>query len=366
MHLIAPSTHQYQQQLECKVAHLKSLLSPFTTPPLNIYSSPIAGFRFRAEFGIWHEGEALDYTMRNPQNGELILIQEYPIGSSLIQALMPVLKEQLSRIEILRRKLFQVEFLTSRLGESLITLIYHKPLDDQWQQQAEKLANSLRTTCHSLHVIGRSKKQKICIDQDYVRESFDVQSKSFIYQQVENSFTQPNAFMNEQMLSWAAQATQNIGGDLLELYCGNGNFTLPLSFNFNQVLTTEVSKSSIKSLEYNLEKNNIKNIKWARLSSEEASQAINKVRPFKRLSHINLDDYQFSTVFIDPPRAGLDEQTIQLVKKFNHICYISCNPNSLIDNLKKLDETHHIKNAALFDQFPYTEHTECGLFLSKK
>jgi hypothetical protein len=46
-----------------------------------------------------------------------------------------------------------------------------------------------------------------------------------IYRQVENSFTQPNAAMNIQMLEWALGATKDSTGDLLELYCGNGNFS---------------------------------------------------------------------------------------------------------------------------------------------
>ncbi len=47
--------------------------------------------------------------------------------------------------------------------------------------------------------------------------------REMIYRQVENSFTQPNAAMNIQMLEWALDVTKGATGDLLELYCGNGN-----------------------------------------------------------------------------------------------------------------------------------------------
>lgn len=53
--------------------------------------------------------------------------------------------------------------------------------------------------------------------------------------QVEGAFSQPNGGMCQQMLNWAVGATRGAGGDLLELYCGNGNFTLPLAQNFGQV-----------------------------------------------------------------------------------------------------------------------------------
>ena len=53
--------------------------------------------------------------------------------------------------------------------------------------------------------------------------------------QVAGSFSQPNGEVCQQMLSWAVDVTRGSSGDLLELYCGNGNFTLPLAQNFKQV-----------------------------------------------------------------------------------------------------------------------------------
>lgn len=168
------------------------------------------------------------------------------------------------------------------------------------------------------------------------------------------------------MLQWAVDATANLGGDLVELYCGNGNFTLPLSKNFDKVLATEVSKTSVKAAEYNIEKNGCKNITIARMSSEEFTEALNGVREFRRLKDIELDSYNFSTVFVDPPRAGLDEDTEALISRFDNIIYISCNPDTLANNLANLCKTHKVERFALFDQFPYTDHRECGVILTKK
>ena len=76
-----------------------------------------------------------------------------------------------------------------------------------------------------------------------------------------------------------------------------------------------------------------------------------------------LDDYDFSTVFVDPPRAGLDEATIRLVRRFDHIIYVSCNPETLARDLATLTQTHAVLSAAIFDQFPHTEHVESGVVL---
>jgi tRNA (uracil-5-)-methyltransferase len=55
-----------------------------------------------------------------------------------------------------------------------------------------------------------------------------------------------------------------------------------------------------------------------------------------------------------------------LVSRFNKIIYISCNPNTLKDNLVQLSHTHTIQQFALFDQFPYTDHIEVGMILTRK
>jgi tRNA (uracil-5-)-methyltransferase len=54
------------------------------------------------------------------------------------------------------------------------------------------------------------------------------------------------------------------------------------------------------------------------------------------------------------------------VKKFDNILYVSCNPSTLMENMAMLEGTHSIENFAVFDQFPYTPHLECGVFLKIK
>ena len=110
----------------------------------------------------------------------------------------------------------------------------------------------------------------------------------------------------------------------------------------------------------------ISNIEFARLSSEEFTQALEGTREFRRLADIDLASYNFSTVFVDPPRAGLDEGTCKLIERFERIVYISCNPDTLARDLSTLCQTHTLTALALFDQFPYTHHRECGVVLERK
>ncbi|MER3609372.1 tRNA (uridine(54)-C5)-methyltransferase TrmA, partial [Klebsiella pneumoniae] len=85
--------------------------------------------------------------------------------------------------------------------------------------------------------------------------------REMIYRQVENSFTQPNAAMNIQMLEWALDVTKGATGDLLELYSAN----------------------------------HIDNVQIIRMAAEEFTQAMNGVRQFNRLQGIDLHSYQCET-----------------------------------------------------------------------
>jgi tRNA (uracil-5-)-methyltransferase len=217
-----------------------------------------------------------------------------------------------------------------------------------------------------ISVIGRAKKQKRVIGNDFVTERLVIKDKSYEFKQIENSFTQPNAEINIKMIEWVIDQVHALKGDLLELYCGAGNFSIPLSHYFDNVIATEISKSSVLAAQHNISANNIDNLSIVRLSSEEFTQAYQQTREFNRLKNIALQDYNFSTILIDPPRAGLDEQTLKLVALFDTIIYVSCNPQTLAANLGSLNSTHAVTATALFDQFPLTEHIESGVVLQRR
>lgn len=357
---------QYEPQLEAKRARLTALLAPFNAPPPAIFRSPVSHYRMRAEFRIWHEGDTLSHVMFDKKDHTLIKLSRFPVASQLINQLMPEVIAGVTAQPLLKQKLFQVDYLTTTSGQALITLLYHRPLDAAWQQHALILRDSLRAKGFQVHLIGRARKTKICLDQDYVDEVFQLEDRTLTYRQVENSFTQPNAAISRQMLNWVRKETQQAEGDLLELYCGNGNFSLALAQNFRQVLATEIAAPSVAAAQYNIAVNQIDNVQILRMSAEELTQAMQGVRAFRRLEGIDLTRYQFTTLLVDPPRSGLDAGTLQLAQGFDHIIYISCNPVTLCQNLTTLCQTHQLTRLALFDQFPYTDHIECGVILSRK
>ncbi|MEE2024235.1 MULTISPECIES: tRNA (uridine(54)-C5)-methyltransferase TrmA [Alkalimonas] len=353
---------QYEALLAAKLDAVQALLHPLHLPAVEVFRSPSEHYRLRAEFRVWHEGDDLFHIMFDPATKERLRIDHFPVADKRISDIMPILLQLLKSNDELRRRLYQIDYLTGLSGELLITLIYKRQLDASWQQAANILKQQLANYA-PVDLIGRARKQKIELDRDYIIEQLQVEQRTLRYQQIENSFTQPNGVVNQHMLSWACNVAKQLKGDLLELYCGNGNFSLALAAHFHQVVATEISRKSIRSAEYNCNLNQITNVQVLQMSAEDVSAALLKGSQLKQLDLSNL---QLNTVLVDPPRAGLDPATVELVSRFDDIIYISCNPETLKVNLDVLNQTHRIERFAVFDQFPYTTHLESGVWLQKR
>ena len=76
---------------------------------------------------------------------------------------------------------------------------------------------------------------------------------------------------------------------------------------------------------------------------------------------INTEKIKPDVVFVDPPRKGLDNKTIEILNKTKpeQVIYISCNPATMARDLKILEECYIIKEIQPVDMFPYTSHVEC-------
>lgn len=354
----------YADQLQQKANFVNTSFEQFSMPKLEVFASDPLHYRMRAEFRVWHDGDELHHVMFDQETKQKYQVHHFPPASELINKVMQDLITALKTNDVLRRKLFQIDYLATLSGEIIVSLLYHKPLDDTWQTAMQALRTELRSA-YNIDIIGRAKKQKVILDKDFVTELLTINQREYSFKQIENSFTQPNAKVNIKMLEWALNITQDAQGDLLELYCGAGNFSIPLAQNFEKVLATEISKTSVAAAQDNITQNQIDNVKIIRMSSEEFVQAQQGVRAFRRLEGVDLKAYDCNTVLVDPPRAGLDETTVDMVKAYANIIYISCNPDTLKDNLNTLLKTHKVTRFALFDQFPYTHHAECGVYLQK-
>ncbi len=243
--------------------------------------------------------------------------------------------------EILSHKLYAIEALgiinppkntapkSNQNLSVILTLIYHKKLESKWEKTITNLAQKLPP---NIAIIGRSKHQKIILQTDSLLESitltnlqktpfknanqntkkYDINKQQhLIFLRSEGRFSQPNAFINPQMISFVKSAIfKHSKEDLLEMYCGEGNFCVSLARDFRKVLATEVVKSAIPALQINAKNNGIENITALRLSGEESIEALEGKREFFRAREVDLRSFRFSHILIDPPRSGISGSEI--------------------------------------------------------
>ena len=313
--------------------------------------SPSYGYRSRCEFGYKNNF----YTMCSP-SGDIIYLDTFRVARPSIQALMPKLLNHINKSNVLKTKLFQINFRSNRKNRILVSLIYHKLLDDEIKGLADIIANIL-----NISINLRSKNNLYSTHSDLLED--DIEHLETILYQTDQSFYQPNHFHMPEMITKAISYVKD-PKDLLELYCGSGTFSLPMRKLFNKIFATENNRQSIRCLNKSINEQNIKNFFHARLSAEEVSELF-AGRVFKRLKGIKISDFNFSHVLVDPPRAGLDKDVIRLISKFKNIIYISCNYETYERDVKNL-KGFTIKNIEIFDQFPNTKHLEIVSLLSRE
>ena len=323
----------------------KSISSDFHDD-IKITMSPATSFRSRCEFSYSDNS----YVMF--EKDKKLYLDDFTLASSCIRKIMPNLLDEIIKSKCLDKKLFQINFRANSNNIVLVTLIYHKLIDDEMIDNIESISKKL-----NINLIVRSK--------NYIYRTSDNFFEDFINNvkvyQTDNCFYQPNKFLLTKMINRIELYIEN-PKDLLELYCGVGTFTLQLANKFNRIFATESNRESIKCLDKAIAINKLTNIYKSRLSAEELDEAFNG-RSFFRMKDINLNEFNFSHVLVDPPRSGLTDEVINLISKFKNIIYISCNGETYLRDIKKL-RSHKIKKIEIFDQFPNTRHIEVVSLLS--
>lgn len=172
------------------------------------------------------------------------------------------------------------------------------------------------------------------------------------------SFYQINPIQTEKLYNLAIQKAELTGNEtIFDLYCGIGTIGIFASKHVKQVYGIEIIPQAIQDAKENAKLNNIKNVEFIVGDVEFALSELIETRKIMP-----------EVVFVDPPRKGLDNTTIQNLLKVEQkkIIYISCNPATLVRDLKTLEEKYEIKDITPVDMFPWTKHVEVVSVLGRK
>ena len=171
-------------------------------------------------------------------------------------------------------------------------------------------------------------------------------------------FTQVNLALNRKMVSQAMDWLQpNKTDNVLDLFCGLGNFTLPLARLSHYVTGIEGSDQMVARAQENAQLNHLTNTEFhAADLTQDWQQA-----PWMQQT--------YDKILIDPPRSG----ALEIIKYLGplgakHILYVSCNPATLArDTAVLVDELgYELTRAGVMDMFPHTAHVEAMALFSLK
>ena len=172
------------------------------------------------------------------------------------------------------------------------------------------------------------------------------------------SFYQVNPIQTEILYKTAIEYSRENRNEIaLDLYCGIGTIGIFASKYFKKVYGIEIVEQAIEDAKENAKLNNIKNIEFY-------AGDVEKVLP----EILNKEKIKPGIVFVDPPRKGLDKNTINILLELEtkQIIYISCNPATLARDIALLEEKYKVKQIQPVDMFPYTSHVECVSLLCLK
>ncbi len=191
-----------------------------------------------------------------------------------------------------------------------------------------------------------------CLEEQDVKIEFQV-----------NDFIQVNRQINQAMVTNACQMLQLQADDnVLDLFCGLGNFTLAMARQCNHVTGVEGTQSMVEKARENARLNKIENVQFysADLSKDISSEAW----------LYNAENTQkYDKILLDPPRSGAMEMLKYIGKlKASRLVYVSCNPATLARDAKVLvhDYGYTLEQAGVMDMFPHTSHVESIALFTKK
>lgn len=172
-----------------------------------------------------------------------------------------------------------------------------------------------------------------------------------------SDFIQVNGTINQSLIQQAIDLLDLKAPDcVLDLFCGLGNFTLPVAKSGVTVTGVEGEQGLVQKGRANAAKNNLDNVKFVELNLYGESI-------------LKLGSSNYNKLLLDPPRSGADEVVKYLVPKIRpqKIVYVSCNPATLARDAETLVHHHGYRftHAGAIDMFPHTAHIESmGVFES--
>ena len=247
-------------------------------------------------------------------------------------------------------------------GQTMIVIVVNneKILSDV---RIEKVVNLLKedesiktivlnvNTSKTNEILGNN--EKIVYGDGYITDYIG----KYKYYISSKSFFQVNTTQAEVLYNTLREKLELTGKEVLfDLYSGVGSIGIFLSDDVEKVYGIEIEEQAVKMANMNTKINNVENAEYIAGSVE------NKIVEFKNRN------IHPGVIVVDPPRKGLDLESIEYILKFNakKIGYVSCSPATFARDLKLLSQYYDIGDVTPVDMFPHSEHIENVVVLTRK
>lgn len=353
MHMAPDAQLQLKQQtLNEQLTHFGNIQPQSWLEPLK---GPLWGYRRKARLGVKHvpKKERVLVGFREKGTPYLALLEQCEVLDQRVGPRLAELGEMIAGLEAYNR-IAQIEV---AMDDEHVALIFRN-LDPISQQDQDKLIaygqqNNLWIYLQSggpdtVTAIWPENPQLSYAPEEGLKLDFEP-----------NDFTQVNAGINQVMIQRAMELLEVSDDDrILDLFCGLGNFSLPLAKRIKEVVGVEGDDALVKHACDNATKNGLTN---ATFEQADLTQTQLKDYPWAKSG--------FNKILLDPPRSGAFEVLHQLADLgAERLVYVSCNPATLARDAGELVNNHGytLVSTGVMDMFPHTSHVESiALFIKK-
>lgn len=299
------------------------------------------GYRRRARLSLNYQPKTQQFQMgfRKAASNEIVDVRQCPILVPQLEALLPDLRACLGSLQGIRH-LGHVELVQAGSG-TLMILRHTAPLSAQDNEKLERFSHSKGL---SLYLAPQSEILETVSGQTPWYESNGLRLNFS-----PRDFIQVNEGVNQKMVASALAWLDVQPGDrVLDLFCGMGNFTLPLATRAASVVGVEGVPALVEKGRENAQQNGLHNVTFFHENLEEDVTR----QPWAKNG--------FDKVLLDPARAGAAGVMQHIIKlQPGRIVYVSCNPATLArDSEALLRAGYQIQRLAMLDMFPHTGHLE--------
>ena len=308
------------------------------------------GYRHKARLGVKYvaKKQSVLVGFREQRSNFLADIEQCPVLHPTVGLQITALRKTLTQL-IEKDKIAQIEV---AVGENKAALVFRNlvPLDTSDRQKLCELAQQMDAYFYlqpkGIDSVVPLYPEDLPLDSLY----YQLPTEEVTFQFAAHDFTQVNPSVNRQMvpqaLDWLDLQTTDC---VLDLFCGLGNFTLPLAKRVHNVVGVEGSAPLLERAQYNAQQQGINNVNYH----------------VANLAEMHLDypwlSQTYDKVLLDPPRSGALEIIQQLTfKNVTHVVYVSCNPATLARDAEILvhQKGFRLIKTGIMDMFPHTAHVE--------